>query len=238
MHVELLPSAVRVPERLYAASVSVLERDFAQALARHEPVVVLTGSHPGVFSLGLALDTVGNAHTETRGLADLLLALHRSAKPTIAVVDGQAIGGGLGVAAACDWVIATDSSTFALPELLWGLVPAIVWPVISDRMATHVARQWALSAHTRVATEAAAVGLVDDVAPAAAIGAALRRAERRLARIEPKALLAFRQWTRTSRSLNLAQALEQGADLTASMMGPSAGRERWFDFSAGEAPSS
>ena len=231
-------AAVRVPEKLDVRSVADLSRDLAAAIAGPDRVVLLTGAHAGVFCLGMMLDAAHDVRHETRAFAGVLLALHRARKPTLAVIDGQTIGGGLGLAAACDWVIATDASTFALPELLWGLVPAVIWPVITDRMAPHVARQWTLSAHTRLATEAAAVGLVDDVLPAEGIGPAIRRAERRLARLEPHALVTFRQWTRTSRSLDLPDALERGADIASSLIGASPARDRWFDFSAGDAPSS
>ena len=146
--------------------------------------------------------------------------MHWSSKPLVAVVDGRAIGGGMGLACACDWVLATERSTFALPELLWGLVPAIIWPIITDRMAPHVARQWTLTAHARSAAEGLAVGLVDDLVADGQLDAAVRRATRMLRRLDPTALVRLRSWARASRQQDLTVALRRGAAMTAEMVPP------------------
>ena len=227
---------IRLPERLDTLSVARLSEELVTALGSAAPVLGLTGATDQVFCLGLALDASHDGITETRAFADLLLALHRAGKPLMAVVDGQAIGGGLGLAAACDWVIATDRSTFALPELLWGLVPAIIWPVVADRMAPHVARHWTISAHTRGAAEALTTGLVDDVVAPDQLSGAVRRAQRMLGRLEPGALVRFRAWARESQGEALPRALTRGAEITAALLHSPPARERWATFAAGEAP--
>jgi polyketide biosynthesis enoyl-CoA hydratase PksH len=146
---ELMPAVVRLPRDLDAASVSALARDLETALASTAPVVALRGADDDTYCLGLAIGSSLDGPSATHAFSDLLGRMHDSPKPLLAVVDGRAIGGGMGLACACDWVLATARASFALPELLWGLVPAIIWPVITDRMAPHVARQWTLSAHTR-----------------------------------------------------------------------------------------
>src|SRR5687768_10554164 len=118
-------AVVTLPERLTADSVAGVASALEAALASPARVVALTGAAEGTFCLGLALDAPDDSHPATARFADLLLSLHRAPKPLLAIVDGQAIGGGLGLASACDWVVASDRSVFALPELLWGLVPAI-----------------------------------------------------------------------------------------------------------------
>jgi enoyl-CoA hydratase/carnithine racemase len=234
--VELSLSTIELPTALDTASVATLTDDCRRALAGPAPVVAFTGASADTFCLGLAIGSSLDAEASTAAFADLLALLHASPKPLIAVVDGRAIGGGMGIACACDWVVATDRATFALPELLWGLVPAIIWPVIADRMAPHVARQWTLTAHTRSADEGRTAGLVDDVVAAEEVDRAVRRAVRALHRLEPGALRAFRQWARQSRQHDLGTALAAGATLTATLLRQPEARRRWAAFTDGASP--
>ena len=233
---ELNPGTVSLPPELDSASVAALARDVERALAAADGVLTLAGAGDGVFCAGLALSGAADGGARTSAFAEVLALLHAAPKPTLALVDGRCIGGGLGLAAACDWVAATDRSTFALPELLWGLMPAIIWPVVTDRMAPHVARQWTLTAWTRSAREAAAAGLVDEVAPPEALEAAAGRARRMLRRIEPRALARLRGWARACRQQPLPEALAQGAGLTAQALDDPAVRARWDAYAEGEAP--
>jgi enoyl-CoA hydratase/carnithine racemase len=232
--VELTPALVRLPPALDAATVAALDRDVATALESAAPVVALAGASADTFCLGLAID--GAEPASVQAFADVLARLHAAGKPTLAVVDGRCIGGGMGLACACDWLVATERASFALPELLWGLVPAIIWPVISDRMPGHVARQWTIAAHSRPVAEAVAAGLVDDLAASAALESAVRRAVRMLTRLEPGALRHLRAWVRTSRHHDLPEALRLGAGLTAALAQQPIVKERWRAFAEGGAP--
>jgi len=235
--VELTPaSTVRLPADLDAASVAALSRDFDGALASAAPIVALVGAGAETFCLGLAVGSGVSGEAATHAFSDLLTAMHQSPKPLLAVVDGRAIGGGMGIACACDWVVATERATFALPELLWGLVPAIIWPVLTDRMAPHTVRQWTLAAHSRSAGEAQAAGLVDDLVAAATLDRAIERATRKLRRLDPAALRRLRGWARESRQYDLPAALRHGAELTTSMLRQSSVQQRWQAFAAGESP--
>ena len=80
---------------------------------------------------------------------------------TIAVVDGAAVGGGMGLAAASDIVIATARARFALTETSLGLPPAQIAPYLLARMGERVARRLALTGARLDGREAAAVGLAD-----------------------------------------------------------------------------
>lgn len=233
---ELIPAVLTVPERLTPSSVAAFDRALQQALAEAAPVVVLRGATAGTFSLGLAIDAADDGTTSARAFAEVLARLHAAPKPLLAAVDGAAIGGGLGLACACDWVVATPASTFGLPELLWGLLPAMIWPVVTDRMAPHVARQWTLAAHTRRADEAQAAGVVDDLVAADRLDAAIRRGVRLLARLEPSALPRFRAWARESRTLTLPAAVAAGAEITGQLMRDPAVQGRWRAFAEGDAP--
>jgi enoyl-CoA hydratase/carnithine racemase len=235
--VELTQTAtVAVPIDLDAASLATLARDVRNALASPAPVVTLIGATADTFCLGLAVGSAVQGAAPTHAFADLLTTMHQAPKPLLAVVDGRAIGGGMGLAGACDWVVATEQASFALPELLWGLVPAIIWPVLADRMAPHVVRQWTLSAHSRSALEAHAAGLVDDLVPAAKLDGAIKHGLRTLRRLDPDALCRLRRWARESRQLDLPAALHLGAGITAAMLRQSSVQRRWAAFAAGESP--
>jgi enoyl-CoA hydratase/carnithine racemase len=233
---ELTPAVVRLPEDLHPVSVAQLALELDAAIASPAPAVALVGASDDTFCLGLAVGDQHKGAPATDAFSTVLATMHWSSKPLIAVVDGRAIGGGMGLTCACDWVVATERSTFALPELLWGLVPAIIWPVITDRMAPHVARQWTLTAHTRSAAEGLAVGLVDDLVVGDQLDPAVRRATRMLRRLDPAALVRLRSWARASRQQDLTVALRRGAAMTAEMMLLPEVRHRWEAFARGDAP--
>jgi enoyl-CoA hydratase/carnithine racemase len=235
--VELIQAAaVPLPIDLDGASITVLTRALQEALTSPAAVVALTGATADTFCLGLAIGAGTERAAPTHAFSDLLTMMHRAPKPLLAVVDGRAIGGGMGLACACDWVVASDQATFALPELLWGLVPAIIWPVLTDRMAPHAVRQWTISAHSRSATEARAAGLVDELVPSDRLESAVRRGTRMLGRLDPEALQRLRGWARESRHDDLPGALQRGADITAGMLTRPSVQRRWQAFAAGEAP--
>jgi enoyl-CoA hydratase/carnithine racemase len=233
---ELTPAVVRLPGELDAESVDRLTRDFAAACEGDARAIVVAGASEDPYCLGLAIGRAAGEPQATGAFASLLARMHHADRPLIAAVDGRAIGGGLGIACACDWVIATDRASFALPELVWGLVPAIIWPVIADRMAPHIARQWALTGHSRSAAEALAGGLVDETVAPERLAAAIRGAARRCSRLDAGALLEWRRWARSSRHQDLATALHAGAALTADMVRRPALRNRWRAFAEGGTP--
>ena len=68
---------------------------------------------------------------------ELLTELGDSRLVTVAVVEGRAVGGGVGLAAACDFVFAGPEAAFRLTELLFGLVPALVMPFVVARTGEH-----------------------------------------------------------------------------------------------------
>lgn len=233
---ELTPALVRLPMDLSPASVDAFSRAFEAALCADAPAVVISGASDDVYCLGLAIGEATDGSLATSAFASLLAAMHRAPKPLIAAVDGKAIGGGMGIACACDWVIATDRACFGLPELLWGLVPAIIWPVITDRMAPHVARQWALTGHARTPFDGLAAGLVDEIAAPNRLAASMLRATRRFRRLDPSALVQLRLWARASRQQDLESALHAGAAITADMVQRPNVRARWQAFIEGGAP--
>ncbi len=197
-------------------------------------VVVFVGRDAGVFSRGLDLEAVVSgripADAGLAAVAECLKALHAFEKPKLAVVRGAAIGGGLGLAAACDWVLASEESTFSIPELLWGFVPAAILPLLIHRVGRVRAQAWALTAVARTAHEALAIGLVDEVVPDAQLDAVARRTTKLLLRPDPAAVTLLRSWTEEASALPIPEAIEKGAALTAAWLARSDVRARLEGF--------
>ena len=96
--------------------------------------------------------------------AALLYRLSRVQVPVIAVVDGSTLGGGVGLAAVADLVLASPEASFALPEAIMGLIPAVVFPYLARRIGIPRARLMALGLRPLTADMALQWGLVDEVA--------------------------------------------------------------------------
>lgn len=106
-------------------------------------------------------------------LIDMLLALDRLSKPTIAMLHGAAVGGGLAVALCCDVALAHSDAFFSIPEVRIGLMPGPLVPLFLRAMSYRAFRRYGLSGERFSATEARSLGLVHDVAPSEAIEAML-----------------------------------------------------------------
>jgi methylglutaconyl-CoA hydratase/polyketide biosynthesis enoyl-CoA hydratase PksH len=134
------------------------------------------------------------ARNSARAFQACLDELTGSPLPIVACVEGEAVGGGVGLAAACDIVIASPGATFTLPEVLIGLMPALVAPVLLRRMSAGRLNYLALASRTLDAAEAADAGLVDAVAQD--VGQELHALRKRLLRSSPAAISAFKRYLR------------------------------------------
>jgi isohexenylglutaconyl-CoA hydratase len=131
--------------------------------------------------------------------------------PTLGVVRGSALGGGLGLAAALDRVIACEDAVFAMPEVTLGVAPAQIAPFVVRRIGATRA-YWLMASAQRLDAHAAlAAGLVDCVAPAGGLADAVLQDLRALCAVEPAALRATRRLATRSRELPLGQALDAAA---------------------------
>jgi polyketide biosynthesis enoyl-CoA hydratase PksH len=233
---DALSIEVRLPESLNAASLRALAAELETVAASPARVVCLRGATEQVFCTGLAVGSANPAELpDMQEFATLLGRLLEMPRPVLAIVEGVTLGGGVGLAAACDWVIATERATFGLPELLWGLLPALIWPVLTERMSPRSAKAWALTAHAHPAQQALQLGLVDELVPSVPCAQIARRV-RALARLEPLALVRLRAWARESRQLHIHDALPEGARITAEMLTHPVVLARLAAFRAGEMP--
>lgn len=132
--------------------------------------VLLTGS-AGVFCAGADIGEMRTAgsgsqeqnETDSRRFAKMLEVLERQPQPTVAVVNGAAYGGAVGLVAACDIALAASSARFALSEVRLGLVPAMISPYVIRAIGPRQARRWFLTGEAMEARTAERIGLVHEV---------------------------------------------------------------------------
>ena len=102
---------------------------------------------------------------DERALGRLMRTLNGLSKPTLARVQGAALGSGVGLIAACDIAIATYDCQFALTEVKLGLIPAVVSPFVLAAIGERHARRYLLTAERFSAAEAYRIGLVHEIVP-------------------------------------------------------------------------
>ena len=108
--------------------------------------------------------------------------------PTIARVNGPAIGGGTGMVAVCDIVIASEKAVFSLSEVKLGLVPACISPYVIRRMGDKNCREYFLTGERLTADKALTAGLVNRVVPESKLNEEIDKLIYQLISSGPKAL--------------------------------------------------
>ncbi|MGB8932038.1 MAG: enoyl-CoA hydratase-related protein, partial [Anaeromyxobacteraceae bacterium] len=149
-------------DALVAALTGTLE-----ALGKDDRVrVVLLAARGKSFSAGADLGWMHRtaAYSQEENLEDalalagLMRTLDALPKPTIAVVQGAAYGGGVGLVACCDVALASPRATFCLSEVRLGLIPAVISPYVVAAIGPRAARRYALTAEAFDAGEARRIG--------------------------------------------------------------------------------
>ena len=135
-------------------------------------VVVLTGGGKS-FCAGADLAHMKKAagFSEAENVADaqvlarLLMVLGGLPKPTVALVQGPAYGGGVGLVSACDIALAAERASFALTEVRLGLIPAVISPFVVRAIGESHSRRFMLTGERFGAETALRIGLVHEVVP-------------------------------------------------------------------------
>ena len=125
---------------------------------------------------------------ESLDLAECLHELYALPKPTIARVNGPAIGGGTGFVSACDIALASTEAQFGLSEVKIGVVPAVISPYVVRRIGESRARQYFLTGERMDARRALEIGLVNLVAEPGGLDRALEELVSSLLSSGPEAL--------------------------------------------------
>jgi enoyl-CoA hydratase/carnithine racemase len=134
-------------------------------------VIVITGAGNRVFSAGGDLsggfvDEPMALHHERGVLADVFRTMRGGGKPTVARVNGHALAGGFGLAAACDVVVAVGRAKFGMPEINVGLWPMMISAVLQRTMPRKAALELMMTGRLIDAAEARQLGVVSRVVPA------------------------------------------------------------------------
>lgn len=166
---------------------------------------------------------------DAQQLASLMYCLNVFPKPTIALVNGSAYGGGLGLIACCDMAIAASHAEFAFTEVRLGLVAAVIAPYILAAIGVPHSRRLLLSASKFDATQAESMGLVYRVAQAEQLTTILEQQLSELLKGDAKAQTKTKQLLLKLKNMD-ARTLEFTADLTACIRASDNAKARMRDF--------
>ena len=156
-------------------------------------VIVITGAGEAAFSAGGDLsggfvDSPLPDHQSRGVLADLFRAMRSAPKPIVGRINGVALGGGFGVAAACDITIASDNAKFGTPEIDLGLWPMMISTVLLPLVPRKQLLEMMLVGRVLDATEARDLGVVTRVVPSEYLDSAVEEVVDQLRSKSPAAL--------------------------------------------------
>lgn len=166
-------------------------------------VVVLTGAGRS-FSAGADLkwmrrtSTYGESENllDANALAALMKAMNELPKPTVARVNGAALGGGAGLVACCDVAVAADGALFGTTEVRLGIIPAVIGPYVVAAIGARQARRLMLTGERITAQEAVRIGLVHEVVAQDQLDVAVERIVSDLLQGGPGAIAAAKRLVR------------------------------------------
>lgn len=197
-----------------------LHRAEADAAVR---VVVLTGAGTRAFSAGGDLEGMGRdgvlaGHEARRRYGLLLEQLGGFPKPTVARLNGHALGGGLGLVCACDLAVAADHAELGTPEVNVGLFPMMVLAWLQRHLGRKRALEMVLTGARLGAEQALAWGLVNRVVPLHGLDAATRTLVQQLSSKSQAVLALGKRAFRRAEGLPLEAATELlGAELSVNL---------------------
>ncbi len=191
------------PQRRNALSYDLIEEllaAFEEVENSPAQVLLLTGAG-SAFCAGMDLENLKGliGRTPEQNLQDsetvarLFRALYDFSKPTIAVVNGAAIGGGVGLATLCDFTLAAPEARFGYTEVRIGFVPAIVSAFLVRQVGEKQARSLLLTGRLFEAEEAQRIGLINEIVPADNLIDRARQLAREIIKNSPTSLAATKR---------------------------------------------
>jgi len=207
----------------------VMIRELSDALScvnrnNQSRVVVITGAG-NAFCAGMNLDYLKKysemPHDENledaRNLMKMLQLIPNLRKPVIAMVNGPALGGGCGIAAACDFVFAgKEKAKIGVPEVRLGFIPAVIIGYLIKRMGEGAAKEFSIRGDILDATSAKARGLVTEVVDDDRLSQRVYEFASELARTtSPASITLIKDLFSRYSEMNLKDAMEYAANLNA-----------------------
>ena len=187
-----------------AELIAALTVAFEELSTRDDLRVVVLGANGKAFCAGADLNWMRamadysweQNHADAKKLADMLWTLYQCPVPIVGRIQGDCYAGGMGLAAVCDVLVASDNVTFCLSEARLGLSPATISPYLVRAMGEQAARRYFVTAERFSATQAHAMGLVHEVCPAEELDARVAQMIGTLAANGPKAARACKKLVR------------------------------------------
>ncbi|MEZ5832471.1 MAG: enoyl-CoA hydratase/isomerase family protein [Dongiaceae bacterium] len=184
--------------------IAELTQAFRDLAADSSARVVVLAANGLSFSAGADLDWMKRMSVMDRAanerdsllLADLMTAIDRCPKPVVALVQGAAFGGGVGLVACCDIAIASSKASFCLSEVRLGLIPAVISPYVAAAIGPRACRRYFLTAEKFDAVTAERLGLVQRVVEPDVLDAARDEIVGHLLKGGPAALAAAKDLVR------------------------------------------
>ena len=181
---------------------------------------VVLGSHGKVFSAGADLNWMramadyswDENHADAGKLAQMLWSIAACPVPVIARVQGACYGGGVGLVACCDVVVASEQASFCLSEVKLGLIPATISPYVIQAIGERAAQRYFVTAERFTAERAQSIGLVHEVCTAEALDETTQGIVNSIVSNAPMAVRASKQLIKEIGKLPLTPELR---DLTA-----------------------
>ena len=207
-------------------------------------VVVLTGDGK-VFCAGADVHWMRRAASYSRAenvedaerMARMLRTIDTCAKPVVGQIRGAAIGGGAGLVAVCDIVVASDSTVFSLAEVKLGILPAAISPYVLRAIGPRQARDCFLTGDRFGADEARRIGLVHSTVPDAELEAAVNKKVSSLLTSGPEAVAAAKRLIETVSHLPIDDAFSVTSQAIADRRASDEGREGLSAFLEKRKPS-
>lgn len=146
---------------------------------------------------------------DARELAELMYNLHYLKIPTLAVVQGAAFGGAVGLTSCCDMAIGSEDALFSLSEVRIGLAPAVISPFVVQAIGERAARRYALTAERFNGQRARELGLLAEAYPAGELDSQVENWVNNLLQNSPQAMQASKDLLREAGSGVLSPALRR-----------------------------
>jgi methylglutaconyl-CoA hydratase len=162
---------------------------------------------------------------DAEAMSDMFRAIDRCTKPVIARVHGAALGGGAGLCAVADAVVADQATVFGFTETKLGIIPAVISPFVLAKIGVSHARRLFLTGERFGAPHAAAIGLVHEVVPAAELDAAVDAIARELESAGPSAVGAAKALISEVRAVSYDQTRALTARAIAKLRTSAEGQE-------------
>jgi enoyl-CoA hydratase len=176
--------------------------------------LVLASSHEKVFSSGANLGAFGTdapiteRHQGATPLIEVFKGLGELGKPSIVAANGHVLAGSLGVAMACDLIIAKEGATFGTPEINVGLFPFMIMALIYRNVSRKKTNEMLLLGERLSAEEAREAGIINKVVPADEFNAAVVDWARKLASKSPAIMKLGKDAMWRQMDMPLADALD------------------------------